>query len=334
MRGRLVYYRVREGAGARRESGFPAAQTHPQTGFALLRVDRTGTGKALRLHLLHTLAGQLTTLEAVLDQTEQHIRERNQDQARNEEKQRHAHVLLADCQASLASLEAAARLLRFPQLDALRAEALGEHVLTVESCDNRERDMRDWLQARIDAEDGCTKRLRDKIIDAMRAYSLAYPLETQEVDVSLEAAHEYRVMLNELQADDLPKFEARFKELLNENTIREVANFQSQLARERQTIKERIGRINQSLRQIDYNPGRYIELEAQTSPDPEIRDFQSELRAWVARNTQFLCGAPRRAAHHQMCAGCAGSTDSLRPTVLSTASKVLSVGLPLADRVR
>ncbi len=229
--------------------------------------------------LLHTLAGQLTTLEAALDQTEQELRERNQDQARNEEKQRLARVLLVDCQASLASLEAAARQLRFPQLDALRAEALGEHILTVESCDNRERDMRDWLQARIDAEDGRTKRLRDKIIDAMRAYSLAYPLETQEVDVSLEAAHEYRVMLNELQADDLPKFEARFKELLNENTIREVANFQSQLARERQTIKERIGRINQSLRQIDYNPGRYIDLEAQTSPDPEIRDFQSELRA-------------------------------------------------------
>ncbi len=229
--------------------------------------------------LLYSLTGQLTTLEAALDQTERELRERNQDQARNEEKQRHAHVLLADCQASLASLEAAARQLRFPQLEAMRAEALGEQMLTVESCDNRERDMRDWLQSRIDAEDGRTKRLRDKIIDAMRAYSLAYPLETQEVDVSLEAAREYRVMLNDLQADDLPKFEARFKELLNENTIREVANFQSQLARERQSIKERIGRINQSLRQIDYNPGRYIELEAQTSPDPEIRDFQSELRA-------------------------------------------------------
>ena len=36
-------------------------------------------------------------------------------------------------------------------------------------------------------------------------------------------------MLAQLQADDLPRFEARFKELLNENTIREVANFQSQL---------------------------------------------------------------------------------------------------------
>ncbi len=229
--------------------------------------------------LLRTLAAQLATLEATLEQAEADIRARHQDQARNEEKQAQSRALLDDCRESLASLEEAARQRRFPQLEAMRAEALGEQTLSVESCDNRERDMREWLQARIDAEDGKAKRLRDKVIDAMRAYSIAYPLETQDVDVSIEAGHEYREMLNALLADDLPKFEARFKELLNENTIREVANFQSQLARERQTIRERIGRINQSLRQIDYNPGRYIELEAQASPDPEIRDFQSELRA-------------------------------------------------------
>jgi uncharacterized protein YPO0396 len=115
----------------------------------------------------------------------------------------------------------------------------------------------------------------------MRAYTIAYPLETQEVDVSIAAAGEYRSMLGKLEADDLPRFEARFKELLNENTIREVAGFQSQLFKEQQTIRERIGRINKSLAQIDYNPGRYIVLEAQTTIDPEVRDFQRELRACI-----------------------------------------------------
>lgn len=81
-----------------------------------------------------------------------------------------------------------------------------------------------------------------------------------------------------LQADDLPRFEANFKELLNVETIREVANFQSQLLRERQIIRERIERINTSLVQIDYNPGRYIMLEPQSGADPEIRDFLQELR--------------------------------------------------------
>jgi uncharacterized protein YPO0396 len=167
----------------------------------------------------------------------------------------------------------------FPQLESLRQEALGEQQLSVESCDNREREMRDWLQTTVDNEDKKIARLRDKIIDAMRTYSTKYDLETREVDVAVEAAADYRAMLGQLQADDLPRFETRFKELLNENTIREVANFQSQLAREQETIKERIGRINESLTRIDYNPGRYIVLEAAPVIDADVREFREELRA-------------------------------------------------------
>jgi uncharacterized protein YPO0396 len=139
--------------------------------------------------------------------------------------------------------------------------------------------MRQWLKARIDAEVKKLDRLRDKIIQAMMGFKEEFKLETAEVDASIEAGFEYRNLLEKLQADDLPRFEARFKELLNENTIREVANFQSQLARERETIKERIACINESLTQIDYNPGRYIVLEAQPTSDADIRDFQTELRA-------------------------------------------------------
>ena len=51
------------------------------------------------------------------------------------------------------------------------------------------------------------------------------------------------------------------------------------MSRERVTIKERIDRINESLTQIDYNQGRYIVLVSQPSPDADIRDFQSDLRA-------------------------------------------------------
>ena len=46
------------------------------------------------------------------------------------------------------------------------AEVLGEHQLTVESCDNREKEVRDLLQTRIDAEDRRLARLAEKIIKA------------------------------------------------------------------------------------------------------------------------------------------------------------------------
>ena len=167
----------------------------------------------------------------------------------------------------------------FPRLEAMREDVPGPKSLTVESCDNRERDMRDWLQARIDAEDKKISRLAEKIVRAMEDYRNAYPLDAQEADASVAAVSEYRAMLDRLAADDLPRFESRFKTLLNENTIREVANFQSQLNRERQTVRERINAINGSLRTIDYNPGRFIVLEDDHAGDPEIRDFQQDLRA-------------------------------------------------------
>ncbi len=227
--------------------------------------------------LLKTLTAQLTAIEKDLRATEEQLRERNDKRARTEQKisdatdlQQQAESLLAD------TTEATAQ--RFPMLETMRDEALGEATLTVESCDNREREMRDGLQNRIDTEDKRLARALEKIIRAMTEYKQTWVLETREVDIHIAAGHEFKAMLDQLRADDLPRFETRFKELLNENTIREVANFQSQLARERETIKERIGQINGSLTQIDYNTGRYIRLEAQLNPDADIREFQTELR--------------------------------------------------------
>jgi len=229
--------------------------------------------------LLRQLTGQLSEMEAQLTVTETRLETRQAERARTEQKQEDARDLRTQTRALLHDPATSEYAARFTTLNELRTEALGEHHLSVESCDNREREMREWLQARIDAEDKRIKTVGEKIVRLMTEYKETYRLETEEVDASIEAAFEYRSMLEALEADDLPRFEARFKELLNENTIREVANFQSQLAREREQIKERITRINESLAQIDYNPARYIRLEARPSPDAEIRDFQNELRA-------------------------------------------------------
>jgi len=168
------------------------------------------------------------------------------------------------------------------QLAALSDELLGKDVQRrVESCDAQEHQLDSELARLSKNSDGKLARLRDQIIKAMRDYKTAYPLQTQEVDDDLRAAAEYAAMLNALNADDLPRFEARFKQLLNENTIREIANFQSQLLRERETIRERVERINASLTQIDYDAsaGRYIKLLAQPAADGEIHEFQQQLRA-------------------------------------------------------
>ncbi len=229
-------------------------------------------------NLLQTLTEKLQQLEQQRQENDEKLDLAKDTRSRTEQKKQDAETAYKQTEELISNPESLASEPWFETLDKLRQQALDKHTLSIESCDNKEQELRKWLQEKIDAEDRKISRLRDRIIKSMSDYNTDYPLETQEVDTSIESADEYRLMLKELKASGLPEFEARFKILLNENTIREVANFQSQLNRERETIKERIEQINGSLTQIDYNLGRYIILEAQLTQDADIRDFQTELR--------------------------------------------------------
>ena len=227
--------------------------------------------------ILRILHGQLSAIERALGETDKDLGKAGDEHSRRKERRDQTETTLKDCKAEISTVTDETRSTLFPRLEAMRTES--ERRLTVESCDSRERDMRDQIQRQMDSETAKIERLRDKIVNAMTAYGQDYPAETREVDASIEAAAEYRKMLAELVSDGLPRFESRFKELLNENAIREIANFQSQLNQERQSIRERIEKINQSMRAINFNPGRFIILEADQNIDAEIRDFQQELRA-------------------------------------------------------
>lgn len=228
--------------------------------------------------LLKTLADQLAEVTVKLKQTDQQLQDKQAKVVRTE-------VKIDDRKQDLLRTRQIYEEKRaidepfYAGLEEVRAEALADRPVRLDNSTESERQMRDWLQNRIDGENRRIKRLSDRVIQAMTEYKQKWVLETREVDISLEAGPEYRKMLKQLQSDDLPRFEKTFKDQLNVNTIREIANFQSQLNRERESIKERIGQINHSLTQIDYNPGRYISLEAQVNTDAEIREFQSELRA-------------------------------------------------------
>ena len=122
-------------------------------------------------------------------------------------------------------------------------------------------------------------RLVTRIVTAMTDFRRQYPVETSELDSAVEAADGYRELHDRLARDDLPRFRSTFKTYLNKNTIMEIAQFQAQLNRQSDLIRERIDTINRSLVDVDYNPGRYIRLEPQQTPNTEIRDFRSDLRA-------------------------------------------------------
>lgn len=198
--------------------------------------------------------------------------------------------------AATASLDAAAA----TQLTAWCSEALDAAAPTVENCDRQEQQVRAWLQARVDAAIKRLQRLSDDILSAMHHFRTGFAAEAREVDVSLAALPDFEAMLARLQSDGLPRFEARFKELLNVNTINEIAQLNAQFNRQMGLIQDRIAVINASLHGIDYNPGRFICLKTQPSADAEIRDFRQDLRACTEGATDAADEQYSEAKFHQV----------------------------------
>lgn len=233
--------------------------------------------------VLRDLQASLADAESEAARMEFVVKERHGAKVLVDDKLFQAGAMRAEALSTVERLPAAERDALFPRLEELQPEALGEQKLTVESCDNRQTDMRDWLQARHDAEAKRHLRLRENIRQGMQDYKVVYQMEAREVDVSWEAADEFRAMLRRLAGEDLPRHEERFKKLLNENTINDIVLFQNQLDKEGHDIREKIARINQSLKGIEYNAGTFIELALDRSADAEVQDFQRQLRSCLGR---------------------------------------------------
>jgi uncharacterized protein YPO0396 len=161
-----------------------------------------------------------------------------------------------------------------------RAEAFTvERLRKTSQLADVEAKVREQITAEIDAVSKRLDRLTQRIVQQMQVFRNAFPAETTEIEAALDAGPAYAALLAQLRADDLPRFEAHFAELLTENTLREIANFQAHLHKERAEIQERVDKINASLATIEYNTDRYIAVVVEPSRDTEVRDFQNDLRA-------------------------------------------------------
>jgi uncharacterized protein YPO0396 len=169
-------------------------------------------------------------------------------------------------------------------------EALnGKRPNTPKQCSDAETQLRKWLQARIDNTRKKAGEIAHIIIVAMQQYIATYPADCREVNTSLDSSAAFQLMLNHLMAEDLPRFKSKFKELLNKNTINEVALLQDKLDQESRTIQKKIDLINSSLKQIEYGSGTYIQLVPDPDPDMEIRQFKEDLKGCLA-NTMAGAG--------------------------------------------
>ena len=190
---------------------------------------------------------------------------------------------LLDANNILEQLPEHEREICFAILDKQAMEALESKLPnTPKQCVDAEKQLRGWLQASIDKSRKKAGEISNLIIAAMQQYIATYPADSREVNASLDSSTAFQLMLEHLQAEDLPRFKSRFKELLNKNTINEVALLQDKLDQESRTIQNKIDIINRSLKQIEYGSGTYIQLIPDPDPDMEIRQFKEDLKGCLA----------------------------------------------------
>jgi uncharacterized protein YPO0396 len=187
-----------------------------------------------------------------------------------------------------ATLSPEIRAAAYPILEQWQQQVLATEKLELRTIASQEQRLRNAVQGRIDADEKAAARLRESIVAQMHVYKTAYPGETVEMDARTEALPEYARRLAKLTDDDLPRFEARFKELLNKETINGMAAFQAHLQRRRNDIEKRVRTINGSLCRIEYDRalGTYIELVSLQSSDADVRDFQTSLRECISLDNQ------------------------------------------------
>ena len=89
---------------------------------------------------------------------------------------------------------------------------------------------------------------------------------------------EFLYRLKKLKNDDLPKFESELQRHFHEGTIRGVLRLSEEILNNKKSIKRKITLINNTLKDIEYNPSTYIEIEHKDTKDKEIKDFISTLK--------------------------------------------------------
>lgn len=159
-------------------------------------------------------------------------------------------------------------------------EPIAEQVSQPMSLENMATLEADTLRTLRSLFDTLTQRLvpvAKDVTSAMTKFLKKFPDEQADLDADVESLESFSRLYKRIAADDLPKYEARFKRRLNEKVLHEVGMLHSTLENEREEIRGKIEQLNSALRLLEWKPGTFMRLEPSDAPDREVQDFRRDL---------------------------------------------------------
>ncbi|PZO16617.1 MAG: hypothetical protein DCF25_12220 [Leptolyngbya foveolarum] len=223
---------------------------------------------------LKLLKTQLETAQAELARVEQRREQSIREMQTLEDSQRRNLAAQAQCEKKLLSIEE----IDLTAFEQGMAKTLKKYPMTLESIVQDEADLKEVIQAQLTEARSQLSSTQSTLEKAMLRFNNDFPETTLEITASIEYLSEYLALKAQIEKDDLPKHEERFKALMNEKVVIAISMFKTDLERQEEDIRTAIDDLNQSLEQIDYTDSTYIKLCYDQTRSQEIKDFKADLK--------------------------------------------------------
>lgn len=134
------------------------------------------------------------------------------------------------------------------------------------------------LRANLASQAEIKHHLGISLVRKMTAFKAKFPEVSIDMEASLDDLPAFLQRYQMLKKEDLPAHETRFKNLISKRVVTDLTAFKSTLELSAEHIKESIGHLNASLKNIAYSDNSYVQIRMTKTKDTEIREFQAMLR--------------------------------------------------------
>lgn len=195
-----------------------------------------------------------------------------------EDEIRKGTALLNEARAALAAYERGDRWQHLTEAMSQLDERFRETPLSIDNLSQRQREYRQQAEVVIKELRDVLSKLQERLLSTMSKFLQEFTEEQTDLDARVDSLPSFLGLLDSIRREDLPKYERRFKEMLNDRVSQEVAIFDADLKEASVQIESKISQLNKALGELEYNPGTFMRLDPRRVQDREIVEFQRSLR--------------------------------------------------------
>lgn len=118
-----------------------------------------------------------------------------------------------------------------------------------------------------------------RLTELQTLFKQTWPAAASDLTNQIEDREGYLVILNGIEAKGLPEHEERFLTLFRDRSRDLVSTLNAEILQAFSEVKERVHPINQALRTVPYNKGKYLRLDVKNSRPKVADDFLADLKS-------------------------------------------------------